>query len=72
MSEESNQRLHEDAQINVYTGRWYKGEPKLNVVLRLHAEMFPDSPKRRQMWILVLFGFAFGFGGFIASWFLPH
>ena len=72
MAGEINRRLPEDAQIDVYAGRWYKGEPKLNVILRLHAEMYPNSPKRWQMWILVLLGFAFGFGGFIASWVLPR
>jgi len=36
-------------------------------ILSLHAEMFPENPKRRQMWVLGLSGFVFGFGGFVAS-----
>jgi len=36
-------------------------------ILSLHAEMYAESPKRRQMWTLVLAGFVFGFGGFVAS-----
>jgi hypothetical protein len=67
--EELNQRLPRNAQFSMigFGARW-----KFFDVLRLHAEMFPDSPKRRQMWTLALTGFAFAFGGFFASWILAR
>ena len=67
MAKEVNQRLPRDAQINVWGWRHERDD-----VLRLHAEMYPTSPKRWQFWTLFFFGAVFGFGGFIASWFLPH
>jgi hypothetical protein len=66
---EVNRRLPKDAQFNV-TG--FGARQKLFEVLRLYAELYPESPKRWQTWILALFGFALLFGGFVASWFLPH
>ena len=62
MLEEVNRRLPKDAQIDGLTIRW-----KMYKVLRLHAEMYPKSPRRWQMWALPLTGFALMFGGFIAS-----
>ena len=67
MAKEVNQRLPKDAQINVW-GWQHERED----VLRLHAEMYPESPKRWQMWTLMLSACVFGFGGFVTSWFLPH
>jgi hypothetical protein len=66
MLEEVNQRLPREEEIE-FVGRW-----NMYKVLSLHSEMYPDSPKRRQMWALCLLAAAFGFGGFVASWFLPH
>jgi hypothetical protein len=65
MCEDVNQRLPANAQISVWD------RSKMFELLRLHAEMHPESPKRWQMCTLALTGFAFGFGGFIASWILP-
>ena len=65
MTDEVNQRLPKNAQIRVT--RW-----NVNHILGLHAGMYPNSPKRWQYWTLVFFGAVFGFGGFIASGFLPH
>jgi hypothetical protein len=64
--EEVNRRLPKDAQISVSGTRW-----KFFDVLGLHAQMHPESAKRRQMWVLFLFGAISLFGGFIASWYLP-
>jgi hypothetical protein len=66
MCEDVNPRLPMNAQISVWD------RSKMYELLRLHAEMYPDSPKRWQMWTLALTGFAFGFGGFFASWAFPH
>jgi hypothetical protein len=66
MAKEVNERLPEKAKIDV----WMRH--KMYEVLRLHAEMFPASPKRWQMWTLALCGFAFLFGGFFAASFLPR
>jgi hypothetical protein len=66
MGKEVNKRLPKDAQIDL----WMRH--KMYEVLRLHAEMYPESPKRWQAWTLFLFGAAFLFGGFVASWFLPR
>jgi hypothetical protein len=41
-------------------------------LLRLHTQMYTDSPKRWQMWTLALTGFVFLFGGFFAASVLPH
>jgi hypothetical protein len=64
MLDEVNRQLPKEARIDSLIG-WntYK-------VLGLHAEMYPESKKRWQMWALVLSGFAFLFGGFFASWVL--
>jgi hypothetical protein len=40
---------------------------KLYHVLRVHAELYPHSPKRRQMWALVAMGAVFLFGGFLLT-----
>jgi hypothetical protein len=55
---EVNGRRPEKDQINIWElrGRLYQ-------VLRLHAELYPNSPKRRQMWVLITLGAAFLFGG---------
>jgi hypothetical protein len=66
MCKEVNQRLPRNAQIDFWD-RW-----KMYEILNLHAQMYPDSPKRWQMWTLALSGFAIGFGGFFASWMLPR
>ncbi len=66
MWKEVNPRLPKDAQIDIWD------RSKLFEILRLHAEMYPASPKRWQMWTLFLSGAIFGFGGFIASGFMPH
>ena len=62
--DEVNWRLPQDAQIDRFGfgSRWYMWK-----ILSLHAEMFPENPKRRQMLVLGLSGFVFGFGGFVAS-----
>ncbi len=67
MSEEVNQRLPENAKISLlgFGANW-----RMYEVLSLHAEMYPESPKRLQMWTLVAFGAAFLFRGFFASWVL--
>jgi hypothetical protein len=66
MCEDVNQRLPTNAQISVWDrSRMYE-------LLRLHAEMYPESPKRWQMWTLALTGFAFLFGSLFASWALPR
>jgi hypothetical protein len=67
--EQVNERLPKDARFDAVG---FGAREKFFEVLRLHAEMFPDSPKRWQMWTLMLSGFAFGFGGFYASWILPR
>jgi hypothetical protein len=67
MLEEVNRRLPKTAQIEMSGLRW-----KMYEVLRLHAEMYPESPKRWQMWTMALSGFALMFGGFFASWILPR
>jgi len=41
-------------------------------IQKLHATMYPDSPKRWQMWTLAITGFLFAFGGFVAASVLPH
>jgi hypothetical protein len=53
--EEVNQRLPKDGQIDFggLGARWRTFE-----VLRLHSQMYPESPKRRQMWVLIVAGFA--------------
>ena len=66
IAKEVNERLPKDAQVDA----WMRH--KMYEVLRLHAEMYPESPKRWHMWTLALCGFALMFGGFIASWFLPR
>jgi hypothetical protein len=60
--EEVNQRLPDNAQINLWG---FGAQWRLFEVLRLHSEMYPNSPKRQQMWILTLSGYAIGFGAFI-------
>jgi hypothetical protein len=70
MGEEVNRRLPENAKIDLFgfgaNWRMYK-------VLRLHAEMYPESPKRWQAWTLVAFAAVFLFGGFfLASWVVPR
>ena len=40
---------------------------KLFQILRLHADLYPDSPKRKQMWAFALTGFVFLFGGFVVA-----
>ncbi len=69
MSEEVNRRLPEKAKINLFG---FGANWKMYEVLRLHAEMYPESPKRGQMWALVVLGAVFLFGGFFASWVLPR
>jgi hypothetical protein len=66
MANEVNDRLPPKAQID--------GGMRHNMyeILRLHAEMYPESPKRWQMWTMVLSGFALMFGGFFASGVLPR
>jgi hypothetical protein len=54
MGKEVNKQLPKDAQIDL----WMRH--KMYEVLRLHAEMHPKSPKRWQMWTLVVFAAAFG------------
>ena len=66
MTDEVNRQIPKDAQIDVWD------RTKFFNILDLHAEMYPASPKRRQVWTLILFGSIFLFGGFITSWFLPH
>jgi len=56
---EVNGRRPEQDQISIWQLRW-----RLYQVLRLHSELYPDSPKRKQMWALVLLGALFLFGGF--------
>ena len=64
--EEVNARLPPDAHISIWDrSRFFE-------LLGLHAEMYPESPKRWQTWALFWSGAFFGFGGFIASWFMPH
>ena len=65
MTDEVNQHLAKNARIRAT--RW-----NVYHILGLHAEMYPNSPKRWQMWTLALTGFAFLFGGFFASSALPH
>ena len=65
MTDEVNQRLPKNARIRATRWNMYH-------ILGLHAEMYPTSPKRWQFWTLFFFGAVFGFGGFIASGFLPH
>ena len=65
--QEVNRRLPRDAQFSVIGARW-----KLFEVVDLHGQMFPDSPKRWQMWTLAMSGFAFAFGAFFALWILPR
>jgi hypothetical protein len=62
MLEEVNRRLSKEAQISELWIRW-----NMYKILGLHAEMYPKSPKRWQMWTLSLSGFALMFGGFLAS-----
>jgi hypothetical protein len=69
MSEEVNRRLPEKAKINLFG---FGASWKMDEVLRLHAEMYPESPKRRQMWTLAVLGAVFLFGGFFASWVVPR
>ena len=64
--EEVNRKLPKEARVE-FVSRW-----KMHKVLRLHSEIYPESPRRRQMWALALTGFALMFGGFIASIFLGH
>jgi hypothetical protein len=60
---EVNSQLPEDAQFN----QWDWGaRPKSFEVLRLHSKMYPESPKRWQMWALSLSGYAIGLGVFVA------
>lgn len=66
MCDDVNQRLPTNAQISVWD------RSKMYELLRIHAEMYPKSPKRWQMWTLALTGFAFLFGGFFATWAFPH
>jgi hypothetical protein len=66
MGKEVNRRLPNDGQIDLSMRH------KMYEVLRLHSEMYPESPKRWQAWALFLLGAAFGFGGFVASGFLQH
>lgn len=61
-----NQRLPKNAQISLWD------RSKMYEVLRLHAQMYPGSPKRWQMWTLAVTGFAFLFGGFFASLAFPR
>jgi hypothetical protein len=56
MAKEVNQRLPKGAQINVWGWRHERED-----VLRLHAEMYPESPKRWQMWALILSACVSGF-----------
>jgi hypothetical protein len=62
--DEVNRQLPKESQIDMFglTSRSHMWE-----ILSLHAEMYPESSKRRQMWVLVLLGFVFLFGGFVAS-----
>jgi hypothetical protein len=57
---EVNQRLAKYAQIDAWD------RAKFFDILRLHGEMYPESPKRWQMWTLFLFGAALGFAAFFA------
>ena len=66
MWKEVNPRLPKDKRIDI----WSRSES--SEVIRMHAEMYPESPLRRQMWILTISGFAVLFGGFIASAFMAH
>jgi hypothetical protein len=66
MLKEVNPRLSKDAQIDIWD------RSKFFEILLLHAEMFPESPERWQMWTLFLMGTAFLFGGFLTSLVLPR
>jgi hypothetical protein len=66
MCREVNLRLANDRQISLSGTRW-----KMYEVLRLHAEMYPESPKRWQMWTLAALAAVFLFGGFFGSSLLP-
>jgi hypothetical protein len=66
MANEVNKRLPKNAQIDVGMRH------NMYEVLRMHAEMYPESPKRWQMWTIALTGFALMFGGFFASTVLPR
>ncbi len=66
MCKEVNQRLPEHARIDIWD------RSKMFEILGRHSEMYPDSPKRWQMWTLFLSGAVFLFGGFVASWCMPH
>jgi hypothetical protein len=62
MAEEVNRLLPKEAQLDVIGTRWNTYR-----VLGLHGQIYPESPKRRQFWILCISGFALFFGGFLAS-----
>lgn len=62
MLEDVNRRLPKEAQISELWNRW-----NMYKILGLHAQMYPRSPKRWQMWALSLSGFALVLGGFLAS-----
>lgn len=59
IAKEVNARLPSHERVRVW-GRDNSFPP-----FRLHGEMFPASPKRKQMWALVLVGAALLFGGFV-------
>jgi hypothetical protein len=61
LGEVNGRRLEKD-QIGIWELRW-----RLYQVLRLHAELFPESPKRMQMWMMVAVGAVFLFGGFFVA-----
>jgi hypothetical protein len=59
---EVNGRRSKEDQISMF---WIS--QKLFQILRLHADLYPDSPKRKQMWAFALTGFVFLFGGFVVA-----
>ncbi len=58
---EVNGRRSKEDQIGMF---WIS--LKMGQILRLHAQLYPDSPKRKQMWAFAFTGFAFLFGGALA------
>jgi hypothetical protein len=59
MMDEVNLRLPKEARSDSLHG-W-----KMYTVLGRHAEMYPESPKRRHMWGLAISAWALMLGGFL-------
>ena|SRR5215469_1391914 len=62
MLAEVNERRPEKEQISGWQLRW-----RLYEVMRLHAELYPKSLRRKQLWALIVVGGIFLFGGFFAT-----